>query len=260
MPLSSHVQLPYIAVGDEDAGRPVLFLHGISDSCRAFEPVLDALPCSIRAYAVTQRGHAGAPLPGSYRLEDYVDDAIAFMDAVGLESAVIAGHSMGSVIALKMAIDHPERVSGLVLMGAATTFTACGLDDVVDELAALTDPVDPVYVREFQLSTVAGPIPSDLLETVCGESERVPVEVWRQAWSETVMADFSDELHRVTVPVLIAWGEQDAFCPRHQQDALLDALPSARLRIYDARGHAFHWESPGVFAADLVAFVESLAA
>ena len=242
----------------EDGATPVLLLHGISDSWRAFEPVLASLPRSLRAYAVTQRGHAGAPRPGSYRLDDYVSDAVAFLDAIGLESAIVAGHSMGSVVAARMAIDHPERVDGLVLMGGAATFTACGLDGVAGELAELSDPVDPVYVREFQLSTVAGPIPRALLETACAESEQVPVEVWRAAWGETVMTDFADELGRITSPTLVAWGDRDAFTPREQQEALVDAIPDARLRVYDGRGHAFHWETPEVFAADLGAFAESL--
>jgi non-heme chloroperoxidase len=251
-------QLPYVVHGAEDA-TPTLFLPGLSDSLRSFEPVLASLPHGVRGYAVTQRGHAGAPRPGSYRLADYVADVVAFMDGVGLESAVVAGHSLGSVVAARLAIDHPERVDGLVLMGAAATFTACGLDGVSDELAALSDPVDAQYIREFQLSTLASPIPEDFLETVCAESAKVSAEVWSAAWDETVMTDFSADLGRIAAPTLLAWGDRDSFSPREQQEALLDAIPGARLRVYDGRGHAFHWESPAVFAADLGAFVESLA-
>ena len=123
--LSNGVRLPYAEQGDRD-GVPVVLLHGLSDSWRAFEPVLPHLPRSVHAYAVTQRGHGDATRPGSYRLDDLVDDVARFMDAVGLASAVVAGHSMGSIVATRFAILHPDRTRGLVVMGGATSFTASG--------------------------------------------------------------------------------------------------------------------------------------
>ena len=82
------------------------------------------------------------------------------MDAVGLPRAIIAGHSMGASVAQRFVLDHPERVTALVLMGALTTFDDPGLADFYKSaIAPLTDPIDPAFAREWQLSTVARAIP-----------------------------------------------------------------------------------------------------
>src|ERR1700752_797805 len=124
--LFNGVRLPYAERGDRD-GVPVVLLHGLSDSWRAFEAGLSQLPRSVPAYAASQRGQGDASRPGSYRLDDLVDDLAQFMDAVGLSSAVFGGHSMGSIVATQFAILHPERTAGLVVMGGATSFTRVGL-------------------------------------------------------------------------------------------------------------------------------------
>src|SRR5439155_713278 len=81
--------------------------------------VFEHLPASVRAYAVTQRGHGDAPRPdGGYDVEQLARDVVAFIDDAGIERAVVAGHSMGSVVATRLALDAPARVAALVLMGA----------------------------------------------------------------------------------------------------------------------------------------------
>jgi non-heme chloroperoxidase len=115
--LPTGVTLPFVEQGDP-AGVPVVLLHGGTDSWRSFEPVLPYLPSSIRAFALTQRGHGDASRPASgYHPRDFSADVAAFLDSQGLESAVIAGHSMGSTVALRFALDYPERTRGLVPMG-----------------------------------------------------------------------------------------------------------------------------------------------
>ena len=61
------------------------------------------------------------------------------------------------------------------------------------------------------------------------------------------------------MPALLAWGDADEIATQADQEALLQALPDARLRVYPGGGHAFHWEEPAVFAADLAAFVLEVA-
>jgi len=255
--LRNGLRLPYAEHGDTD-GTPVVLLHGVSDSWRSFEPVLPHLPATVHAYAVTARGHGDASRAGSYRLGDMVDDVAQFMDAVGLESAVVGGHSMGSVVATRFAIDHPGRTAGLVIMGGATTFARPELDGVRDELAALSDPLDLDYLREFQLSTVAGPIAPEYLDLVVSESAKLSAATFREAWHDTVLADFSADLRRIAAPTLIAWGEHDGFCPRSEQDGLLAAIPGARLIVHEGAGHAFHWEDPERYAGELAAFAEQV--
>jgi non-heme chloroperoxidase len=255
--LPNGVRLPYAEQGSPD-GIPVVLLHGITDSWHSFEPVLPYLPSSVHAYAVTQRGHGDASRPGSYRLGDLVDDVAGFMDAVGLASAVVAGHSMGSIVATRFAIDHPHRTRGLVVMGGAPTFTALGLDEMTEELAAMSDPVDVDYLRAFQESTLAHPVPADYLDLVVSESAKVSIDTFRALWNDTVLTDASADLGTVAAPTLVVWGERDAFSPRRAQDELVAAIPGARLSVYAGAGHAMHWEEPARFAAELAGFAEGV--
>src|SRR5262245_29528107 len=95
--LASGVRLRYAAHGDAD-GYPIVMLHGYSDSSFSFSRLLPLLPSSYRAYALDQRGHgdSGKPAQG-YAMADFAADALAFMDALGLPSAIVIGHSMGAL-------------------------------------------------------------------------------------------------------------------------------------------------------------------
>jgi non-heme chloroperoxidase len=90
------------------------------------------------------------------------------------------------------------------------------------------------------------------------ESLKVPARVWRAAFEGFLEDDFAGEFGKIKAPTLIVWGARDTFCPRHDQDTILEAITGARLVVYENAGHALHWEEPERFAADLVAFVKSL--
>ena len=122
--LSTGVRLNYAEHGDPD-GVPVVLLHGFTDSRKSFDLVLPHLPASIRAYAITQRGHGDSERPESgYRSRDFAADVAAFLDAVGLEQAVIVGHSMGATNALRFTIDYPNRVSRLLIAATFASYRA----------------------------------------------------------------------------------------------------------------------------------------
>ena len=253
------VHLDVVEHGDPD-GIPVVLLHGLSDSRHSWDLALPHLPRSVRAIAVSQRGHGDSARPGSYRVRDFSADVLALLDSLGIERAVIAGHSMGSTIARRFAVDHPERVRGLVLVGSFATFA--GKPEVAELTAIaaeLSDPIDRDFAREFQESTLARPIPPSFMETIVDESCKVPVAVFRAAIAGLVEDDVSRDLGRVGAPVLIVWGDQDAYCPRADQDAIAGALPGARLSVFAGSGHAPQWEQAERFARDLGAFVAGLA-
>jgi pimeloyl-ACP methyl ester carboxylesterase len=125
-------------------------------------------------------------------------------------------------------------------------------------VSRLTDPIDPNFVREFQESTVAQSVPQPFLDAVVQESLKVPARVWRAAFEGFLEDDFAGELDRVKAPTLILWGDQDALCPRADQEALLAAIAGSRLAVYEGAGHALHWDYPDRFASDLVAFCNGL--
>jgi non-heme chloroperoxidase len=259
--LSTGVTLPYVEQGDAD-GVPMILLHGYSDSWHTYELLLPELPASIHAFALDQRGHGDADRPAAgYEPEDYAADVLAFMDAVGLESAMVAGHSGGSYTAQRFAIDHPERTLGVILIGAFSRFDDNpAVQELREAVEALTDPVDPEFVREFQESCVARSVPEGFLETIVGESLKLPARVWKAYLRGLLEADVPTESGTIAAPTLIMWGDQDGFCGRGDQEALLAAIPDSRLSIYEGLGHCPHWEQPGRVASELAAFTARLGA
>jgi non-heme chloroperoxidase len=259
--LASGLRLPYVEHGDP-AGIPVVLLHGVTDSWRSFEPVLPHLPRSLRAIAVTQRGHGDADRPAAgYRFRDLAGDVAALLDALAIPRAVVVGHSMGAAVAQRFALDHPERVRGLVLAGSfASLAQHAGVREMCEATAQLADPVDPAFARDFQVSTLAQPVPDAFLEMVVGESLKLPARVWQSLFGAFADAanDHSGELKNVAAPTLLVWGDRDAYCSRADQDALLAAIAGSRLAVYAGAGHALHWEEPARFARDVAGFVASL--
>lgn len=204
--LPTGITLQYAERGNS-SGVPVIFLHGVTDSWRSFEPILERLPSTIHAFSVSQRGHGGCSKPESgYQYRDMADDLRAFMDGLDLPAAVIVGHSMGSLVAQRFAADHPDRVAGLVLLGAFRTMHRhAELQEFWDTaVSKLTDPIDPGFARAFQVSTIARAIAPELLETYVRESLQVPAHIWGAAFKGFLETpDFSSELRGFNRPALL---------------------------------------------------------
>src|SRR4051794_41148080 len=122
MRLTTGVEVHYAEQGNP-AGEVLLFLHGWPDSWYSFSRVLELLPPdTYRAFSYDQRSFGDSERPANgYTIDDYAADAVAFLDAVGVASATVVGHSMGSFIARRVAEIAPDRVRRLVLIGPALT-------------------------------------------------------------------------------------------------------------------------------------------
>ena len=259
--LPGRVRLEFAEQGGS-FGMPVIALHGVTDSWRSFAPVLPHLLPELRVLALTQRGHGNSDKPaGGYRPADFAADVAAFMDAMDIERAVLVGHSMGSINALRCAIDHPSRVAGLLLAGTMPWF---GRPPELrqfhrEHIVPLADPVPRAFALEFQQSTLAQPIAAALLDRFVAESLKVPARVWRAAFAGFIGDDFSPRLREIEVPTLIVWGRHDTICAAADQQAMLGLIQTARLIEYADAGHAMHWEEPQRFALELSGFVTSVA-
>lgn len=254
--LSTGVRIRYVEQGSP-GGQPVIFLHGYTDSWFSFSGVLPRLDAAYRVFALDQRGHGDSEQPqGGYAMKDFADDVVAFMDAMSIKSAVLVGHSMGSLIARQVAYDAPERVTKLVLVGSAMTVLNDGVLELQRAVEALTDPVPEQFAREFQESTVYQPLPGEFMERVVAESLKLPARVWRAVLQGQVDVADATLLGGIQAPTLILWGERDAIFPRRDQEALAASIPNAVLKVYAETGHALHWEQPERFVRDLVAFID----
>jgi pimeloyl-ACP methyl ester carboxylesterase len=260
--LPGRVRLEFVEQGRR-SGMPVIALHGVTDSWRSFEPVLPHLPPDLHVMVMSQRGHGDSGKPASgYRPADFAADVAAFMDAMDIERALLVGHSMGSVNALRCAIDHPSRVGGLVLAGTMPWFGRPPemLAFHREQIEPLADPVPEAFAREFQQSTLARPIDAAMLDRFVAESLKVPAHVWRAAFAGFIGDDFSARLPEIAVPAMIVWGRHDAFCSAADQQAMLRLMRKSRLVECPDAGHAMHWEEPQRFARDLMEFFHSVAA
>jgi pimeloyl-ACP methyl ester carboxylesterase len=256
--LSNGLDVSYAESGGRE-GLPLVLLHGYTDSWRSMAPLLASLPRRFRAIALSQRGHGDSGRPhGRYDIPQLADDLAAFLDHLGIDRAVIVGHSMGSLVAQRFALEQPRRVAALVLLGAFRCLRGNGEVEAFwrDAVASLRDPVDPALVRNFQQSTLAAPLPAAFLETVVEESLKVPAHVWRAALRGQIDEDLEATAKRIDAPTLILWGDQDAFSRRAEQAKLAAAIPDARLVAYRGAGHALHWEQPARVAADIAAFTD----
>lgn len=101
------------------SGPKLVFLHPSAGYGRMWEWTVDALGDRFHVFAADQRGHGFSGRPeGDYSAEEYADDVALFMDAVGIERAVIVGHSLGGRVAQVFAGRYPERIEGMVLVAS----------------------------------------------------------------------------------------------------------------------------------------------
>jgi pimeloyl-ACP methyl ester carboxylesterase len=257
--LQDGLELPYVEQGDP-GGVPVLLLHAWLDSRRYFGQLLAALPERIHAFAFDQRGHGDASKPADgYRLRDFADDIGAFMDAVGLRAAVLAGASSGGYVAQRFAIDDPDRTLGLALLGSPRSLRG-PRPAFADVVATLEDPIDAAFVGELNDGMLGREVPEAIMATLCEENLKVPARVWRDAFEGLLAAEPPLDTGPISAPTLIVWGARDALLPRADQEAMAAQIPGARLVIYDDVGHLPVIEAPERAAADLTELCAAVAA
>jgi non-heme chloroperoxidase len=259
--LATGPRLPYVEQGDA-TGVPVLLLHAYVESWRYFELLLPHMAPSLHVFAPTQRGQGEAEGHASgFGLDDLAGDVVAFMDAVGLERALLVGQSSGGYVAQHVAADHPERTLGLVLSGSPRSLRdKPGVTEFLESLAEQLDPPEPAFVREFVVGTLGSPIAPGVVDRLVAESRRASLRVWREALRALVDAEPPTEAATITVPTLVLWGDRDAFIPRADQEALVAAIPGSTLVVYEGCGHSLALEDPRRLAADVAAFATRVAA
>jgi pimeloyl-ACP methyl ester carboxylesterase len=250
--LRTGVRVRYAEAGSP-GGEPVLLLHGYSDSWFSFSGIVAMLPQSFRLIVPDQRGHGDSERPhDGYTPGALARDALALLDSLGVGSAAVVGHSLGSFVAQKMAVLAPERVAKLVLEGSAAAPASEAVASLVSDVEALTDPVSLDFVREFQMSTIHRPVPASFMESAIAESRKLPARVWKAVLSGLLDVPFIVPAGSIRCPTTLVWGDRDAIFGRADQANLLELIPGARLRVLPDIGHAPHWEAPEEYAGLLL--------
>lgn len=255
----SGLRLAYAEQGDR-SGPALLMLHGYSDSLHSFDLIRPHLPHELRVIALSMRGHGESDKPFDvYDVADLAADVPEALDALGLERAILVGHSLGAAVALEAAAAYPARVEGLALIGGFADFrNNAGVAELAETVKQFTDPVDPEFVLAFQESTIADMVQQRFLDLVIEESLRLPAHVWRSIARALLAADPLSAAVRASAPALLLRGVKDAFVPESDQQLLAGALGDARWVEMNGVGHAPHWEAPAATGAIIADFAADL--
>lgn len=243
-------------------GSPVLLLHGFTGSGREWDGVVGALGAGVRAVAVDLVGHgrSGAPTdPARYAPERAARDLRALLDALGVARAHVVGYSLGGRVALRLALDAPERVAGLVLVSATA-----GIEDDGARAArraqdlALAERIEREGVERFvdewasaELFAAERALPDERRAAtrrvrlaqrpagLAGSLRGMGQGAWPPLWAR---------LGGIRAPTIIVTGERDArYTAAGARIASLVA--GARHVVVPGGGHAAHRERPAEVAA-----------
>lgn len=257
--LPDGTSLPYAQQG-APSGLPVVLLHAVGESWRSWGRLLPHLPGDLRVVAPTLRGHGEADKPAAgYRLADAAADVVALLDALDLGSVLLAGTSSGGLVAQQVAVDHPRRVRGLLLVGSPRGLRDVPVPAWVHDATALTDPVPESFARSAVESfPVRRALPPDFVEQMVEDARAVPAHVWREVMAGLVGAAPPTEVGPITAPTVALWGDRDEVLARDDQERLVGAVRGARLVVYGGTGHLVLWEEPERVAAELVALARTI--
>ena len=248
--LETHVSLAYVDVGPR-SGDVLILLPGLSDSWRSYELVLPHVPSTFRTSAVSQRGHGDSDKPETgFTVRDFAADLNALMDALAIRKAVIVGHSSASIVARRFALDHPEKIAGLVLEGSFVKLGE-GATQFGMRLASLKDPIPREFARDFASSTIGRPVPKRFVDAMIEESLKAPARVWRETFASLLDYDDAAEIAKLEIATLVIWGDKDAIIDRAATETLARSIRDSKLVVYDGIGHTPHWEDPTRFAHDV---------
>jgi pimeloyl-ACP methyl ester carboxylesterase len=256
--LSNGLQMTYVELGDPQ-GDPLLLLHGYTDSSRSWSLVAPYLK-QYRLLIPDQRGHGGSDAPlCCYGTTQFADDARLFLDALGVQKAAVAGHSLGSMVAISLAADHPKRVSEVILIGSTALAPVQRGDWLYENVATLNSPLDPSspFLRDWHPANQPTPVDAAFAEAVMGELLRIPMHVWRGVMRELAAVPVGRHATDVKAPVLVLSGGKDPLFPAVHHASLLKAFPHAQAQIFAELGHNPNWERPKDVAAAMKSFLDS---
>ena len=235
------------------AGPPLVLVHGAGGTHRHWPEEIRALP-GRRVLALDLPGHGGSPGPGLASMPAYARSVLALLDAVGVASAVVAGHSMGGAIALTLALEAPARLAGLVLVGTGARLRVSSAI-----LQVTADPAALAAAADSMADGSLGSLASQALRRELAEGMRaVAPGVTHGDFTACDAFDVMARLGEIRGPALVICGTEDRLTPPKYSQYLRDHIAGARLLMVPGAGHMVMLEAPGRVAQELESFLASL--
>ena len=273
-------------VEDGDSGPPVVLLHGITDSLESYLPVLPHLVATARVFALDFRGHGDSSRgPTPYRLDSYTRDIEGFLNQVVQEPALVAGHSLGGLVAAQLAARSKVELLGLLLedppfyKGQMPVFketmfypafvaTQKLLRDhhasgrTIDELARVVGdlPHDPSGHGPSMLEVLG----EDMVQIRASTLHRFDPDALDAAVQGTVLGGFDPDVELASIPCsthLIAGNyELGGALDRADVERVTERIPRSTHVVWDDIGHLIHSERPEAFARELLSLLSAVSA
>lgn len=245
--------LYYFAHEAENKTRlPVILIHGAGGSQLSWPPQIRRLP-GQRVFTTDLPGHGKSEGAGRQEISEYTLDIIAFMKELKLRGAIIVGHSMGSAIALTLAIQHPKQVLGLGLLGSGAKLrVASAILDLTANAGSFSKAVELVINHSFSEQA-----DSRLKELSIKQMLETHVPVLHGDFLACDAFNILDELPRIQSRTLILCGEKDAMTPPKFSEMLRDGIPGSHLEIVPNAGHMLMLEQPDAVAKSLEQFLNT---
>src|SRR5437764_8146938 len=263
------VRIHYQEAGDEKA-PPIILIHGFISSNLIWSHVLEPLAQKgFRAIApdLPGYGYSEKPREAEYTINEQARSVIGLMDRLGIRKAAIAGASYGGAIAATMALDYPERVEKLILVGAVTNDEPKNKFLLrVSCLPILGDIATPLFLgsrwilrkrMEDMYRRMGRPINEKmvasrhhLLET--SNAHRAMIKTARR-WSANRI---QREASLIRQPTMLVWGDHDDHIPVQDAFRLRDSLPNSKLIVFRNCGHLPPAECPEKFVGAVADFAK----
>ncbi|HZQ38225.1 MAG TPA: alpha/beta fold hydrolase [Dehalococcoidia bacterium] len=265
-----HARVNGISIYYEEhgAGTPLLLVMGFTANTTAWEPVLPALSSRYRVIAFDNRGAGRSDAPeAAYSMTELADDALGLLTHLGVERAHVYGVSMGGMIAQHIALRAPHRVLSVVLgctsPGGKHAVTAA--EPVIAALlGAATLPIEQAFDKTLPILYSDGFAAAHRDELYARALQNAPLRASEAGVKGQAAAiqghDTFDRLPEIAAPTLVLHGDADQLVPTANGRLLAEHIPGAKLTVYPGARHGFHVEFAEQSSADVLAFLDAVAA